>query len=68
MSEEQTPLLAVVAEDRVTALLSRADDGFLLETIVWPAVWGARGRFTRILTVAEARAWLGGHGLTEVEL
>ncbi len=60
-------LLAVVAEDRVTAVLYKAgDDGFFLETIVWPAVWGMRSHFSRDMTPGEARAWMIGHGV-EIE-
>ena len=61
-------LLAVVAEDRVSASLYRAGQAFILETLLWPAMWGTDSRFTRVLTASEARAWLAGHGLTEVEL
>ena len=61
-------LLAVVAEDRVSASLYRTEQAFVLETLLWPAMWGTDSRFTRILTASEARAWLAGHGLTEVEL
>ena len=61
-------LLAVVAEDRATAGLYRTGHLFVLETLLWPAMWGTDSRFSRILTVGEARAWLAGHGLTEVEL
>ena len=61
-------LLAVVAEDRVTALLYRVADGFLVETVLWPAVWGTRSYFRRDLSQDEARAWLSGHGVEEVEV
>ena len=63
-------LLAVVAEDRVSAALywRPADDGFRLETLVWPAVWGTHSLFRRDLTKDEARTWLSGHGVEEVEV
>jgi hypothetical protein len=61
-------LLAVVAEDRATAGLYRTGQAFVLETLLWPAMWGTDSRFTRVLTEDQARAWLAGHGLTEVEL
>ncbi len=65
MSEAQAEaiLLAVVAEDTATAMLYRRGDGFTLETIVWPAMWGTRSRFVRSLTPDEARAWVVGHGV-----
>ena len=70
-SAESAPapdLLAVVAEDRVWASLSRTGHAFVLETLLWPAMWGTDSRFSRILTASEARAWLAGHGVMEVEL
>ncbi len=36
-------LLAVVAEDRATAMLYRGQGYYLLETVLWPAMWGERG-------------------------
>ena len=68
-AESSPVLLAVVAEDRVTATLyqTAGGRGFLLETIVWPAVWGTRSRFQRVLTTEEARAWVAGHGV-DVEM
>ena len=68
MSAGEPVLIAAVAEDRVTAALYQAGDGFFLETIVWPAVWGTRSLFSRDLTPNEARAWLVGHGIVEVEV
>ena len=65
MSEEV--LLAVVAEDTATALLYRTAQGFVLETVVWPAMWDTRGRFSRDLSPDEARAWMVGHGV-EIEM
>jgi hypothetical protein len=59
-------LLAVVSENTATAILYRAGKNFILETIVWPAVWDTRGRFCRDLTPDEARAWAAGHGV-EIE-
>jgi hypothetical protein len=60
-------LLAVVSEDTATALLYRTAQGFALETVVWPAVWDTRGRFSRDLTPDEARVWAAGHGV-EIEM
>ncbi|MHB1608444.1 MAG: hypothetical protein ACYCXX_07360 [Acidiferrobacter thiooxydans] len=68
MAEASPALLAVVAEDRVTALLYKVGDGFLMETVVWPAVWGTHSLFRRDLTKDEARTWLSGHGVEEVEV
>ena len=62
----QGDLLAVVTEDTVTAMLYRTSGGFVLETVVWPAMWDTRGRFSRDLTHDEARAWAAGHGV-EIE-
>ena len=59
-------LLAVVAEDRVTAALYLTANGFLLETTMWPAMWGTRGRFSRVLSLDEAQAWMAGHGVDAV--
>ncbi|AWP24524.1 hypothetical protein C4901_15310 [Acidiferrobacter sp. SPIII_3] len=67
-AEDLLVLLAVVAEDRVTAALYRTPDGFLLETTMWPAMWGTHGRFQRALSTEEARDWIAAHGLTEVDL
>ena len=53
-------LLAVVAEDRVTAALYKIGEDFALETTVWPAVWGTRSHFSRDLTPDEAQAWAAG--------
>ena len=68
VDEPDDELLAVVAEDRVTAALYRTPDGFLLETTMWPAMWGTRSRFSRPLSLEEARDWIAAHGLTEVNL
>ncbi len=66
---ESAPLLlAVVAEDRATALLYWAGASFVLETVVWPAMWDTRSRFVRALSLDEARAWITGHGVMEVDL
>ena len=61
MSEASPVLLAVVAEDRATATLYKTASGFLLDTILWPAMWGTRSHFSREMTMAEARAWVAGH-------
>ena len=61
-------LLAVVVEDRATDLLYKTGEGFVLETVIWPAVWGTRSHFRRDLTLDETRAWIVGHGITEVDL
>ncbi len=61
-------LLAVVAEDTATAMLYRTAQGFTLETVVWPAMWGTRSHFRRDLTPDDARAWVAGHGIVEVDL
>ena len=62
-------LLAVVAEDRVSAALYwMPADGFRLETLVWPVVGGTRSHFRRDLSKDEARAWLVGHGVEEADL
>ena len=61
-------LLAVVAENHATTLLYRTAYGFMLDTITWPPVWGTRSFFSRDLTPDEARAWVAGHGITEVDL
>lgn len=68
MSAGEPVLIAAVAEDRVTAALYQAGDGFFLETIVWPAVWGTRSLFSRDLTPDEARQWAAGHGIMEVDI
>ena len=68
VDEPDDELLAVVAEDRVTAALYRTPDGFLLETTMWPAMWGTRSRFSRPLSLEEARAWMAGHGIMEVSV
>lgn len=65
MSEADV-LLAVVAEDRVTALLYRTGADFTLETVVWPAVWGTRSLFSRAITPHEAKVWMEAHGV-EIE-
>ena len=61
-------LLAVVAEDRVSASLYRTEQAFVLETLLWPAMWGTDSRFTRVLTEDQARDWLAAHGIDEVTL
>ena len=61
-------LLAVVAEDRATAGLYRTGHLFVLETLLWPAMWGTQSRFTRVLTTDEARTWLAAHGIDGVTL
>ena len=35
---------------------------------MWPAMWGTRSRFSRPLSLEEARDWIAAHGLTEVNL
>lgn len=66
--DEPDELLAVVAEDRCSAGLYRTAGGFVLETTLWPAMWGTRSRFSRPLPLEEARDWIAAHGLTEVNL
>ena len=61
-------LLAVVAEDRVSASLYRTGQAFVLETLLWPAMWGTRNFFSRYLTPDEARTWLAAHGIDGVTL
>ncbi len=64
MSRPPPILLAVVAEDRVSAALYwMPAAGFRLETFAWPAMWGTRAHFSRDLSEDEARAWLLGHGV-----
>jgi hypothetical protein len=62
-AEAEHVLLAVVAEDTATAMLYRTDEGFVLETVIWPAMWDTRGRFSRDLSPNEAAEWAAGHGV-----
>ena len=64
MSKPPPILLAVVAEDRVSAVLYwMPAAGFRLEPFARAGRWGTRAHFSRDLSEDDARAWLLGHGL-----